>query len=237
MKAAVIEMEDAIQILLQYGYVVLFVGMVVDALGIPFPGDLVLLASGYLVYRGEMNLALAIPIAFVAVLVGDSLTFAIGKALCHSSGTFLYRLYCRWTRCTLSSRDCFQRACDAFKLLGRKSIVLSKFMWGAREFIPPFAGLSGMQYRKFLALDALGIFLWVFSFVLAGRFLGMQAEALLGSLQDISLSFVVLIAVMVAVTLGVKKLKRNRHGKMDSTMEAPSEVRKSVTASLFNNED
>lgn len=207
-------MEESIPILLQYGYVVLVVGLFVDALGFPFPGDILLLAAGSLVAFGALTLALVIPLAIAAVLIGDSITFGLGMAVCRAEGTFLYRLYCRWTKCTLASRDCFQRSCRVFDSLGKKSVILSKFMWGMREFIPPLAGLSGMRFRSFLSLDALGVFLWVVSFVLAGRFLGSQAEVLLGSIQSFSLNLGLLFAIGYTIVFGTKILKRKRHGKV-----------------------
>lgn len=206
-------MEESIPLLLQYGYVVLVVGLLVDALGFPFPGDLLLLAAGSLVAFGALNLFVVIPLAVIAVLIGDSITFALGRAVCRAEGTFLYRLYCRWTKCTLASHDCFQRSCNVFQSLGKKSIVLSKFMWGMREFIPPIAGLSGMKYKAFLPLDAAGVVLWVISFVLAGQFLGAQAEALVGNIQDTAVNLGLLFAIGYALVFGMRVQQRKRHGK------------------------
>jgi membrane protein DedA with SNARE-associated domain len=214
-------MEEALQGLLEYGYVILFIGMLLDASGIPFPGDLLLLAAGYLVYRGEMIFAVVIPVAATAAVTGDTFTFSLGKAVCRARGTFVLRLYCRWTECTYSSKDCFQRACDAFKSLGKKSIILSKFMWGAREFIPPVAGLSGMTYRHFLWMDVIGVLLWVAAFVLAGRFLGMQAEVLLGQLEDTVMVLSVFIAAGFALIFSVKNFKRGYLGKTVPSTKVP----------------
>lgn len=217
-------MEDALQILLQYGYLMLFIGMILDSSGIPFPGDLLLFAAGYLVYHGEMSLPVVIVVASVAVLTGDSVTFSLGKAVCRAQGTFLLRVYCRWTKCTYSSTDCFQRACATFNSFGKKSLILSKFMWGVREFLPPVAGLSGMRFLRFLALDAIGVILWVVSFVLVGRFLGTQAETFLGTVQNVLIGLGILIAVTFALLLGIKTVKRSRLGKMTPTTEIPAQL-------------
>lgn len=205
--------------LLQYGYLLLIVGLLIDALGIPFPGDLLLLAAGFLVSQGYFSLMLALPLACAAVLIGDSITFALGKAVCRAEGTFLYRLYCRWTRCTLASRECFRRSCGAFESLGKKSIVVSKFMWGTREFIPPLAGLSGMRYDQFLGLDALGVFLWVVSLMFLGHFLGNQAAEVLGTIENFALELALSFALGYAMIFALRKRKKwMQHGKIDPMM-------------------
>jgi membrane protein DedA with SNARE-associated domain len=221
-------MEDLLPLLIQYGYIILFLGMIVDAVGLPFPGDLFLLAAGYLASQGAMSVALAIPVAAGAVVVGDSVTFGLGSAVCRREGTFLYRLYCRWTQCTLSSQDCFHRVCNVFSTFGKKSIILSKFMWGTRELIPPLAGLSGMNYKLFIVLDLLGVVLWVVSFLLAGYFLGSQAEAVFGQVQDVALNAALIVAVGMGVILGIRSIKRKRHGRLEPTTEVPIDVRNVV---------
>lgn len=86
-----------------------------------------------------------------------------------------------------------------------------------REFIPPIAGLSGMKYKAFLPLDAVGVFLWVVSFVLTGQFLGNQAEALLGNIQDTAVNLGLLFAIGYALVFGVRVLQQKRHGKAEPT--------------------
>lgn len=61
-------MESVTPILLPYGYLLLFVGLMIDALGFPFPCDIVLFSAAYLVSQGAMSIAIAAPVAFAAVL-------------------------------------------------------------------------------------------------------------------------------------------------------------------------
>jgi membrane protein DedA with SNARE-associated domain len=48
----------------QYGYLVVFFGVMLESIGIPLPGETILIASGVMVQRGYLDL-------------GDAITFGI----------------------------------------------------------------------------------------------------------------------------------------------------------------
>ncbi len=63
----------------RYGYAVLFVGVFLENLGIPVPGETVLLAAGFFAKQGTLRLSIVIPCAIVAAIFGDNFGYWIGR--------------------------------------------------------------------------------------------------------------------------------------------------------------
>ena len=57
--------------LLTHTYLVVFVGALIDATGIPFPGRLILVAAGTFAARGDVNVLVVILLGAAGVAVTD----------------------------------------------------------------------------------------------------------------------------------------------------------------------
>ena len=49
-------MGDMLSLVERYGYVIVFLGVVLEGVGIPLPGETVLIAAGVLVHQGSLTL-------------------------------------------------------------------------------------------------------------------------------------------------------------------------------------
>ncbi|MBB6732152.1 DedA family protein [Cohnella zeiphila] len=65
----------------QYGYLTLFVALMLEYIALPFPGELVMGFSGYLAYEGRLSWPLALSLAWAGTLVGMTVTYFIGRKL------------------------------------------------------------------------------------------------------------------------------------------------------------
>src|SRR3954468_20786859 len=75
-------MPDVLDLLLSHGSIGLVVlALVVAGLGLPVPEDIMLLAAGVLVHRGEVSFVGALAACAVGVLVGDTTIFLIARRL------------------------------------------------------------------------------------------------------------------------------------------------------------
>jgi hypothetical protein len=72
-------MSDTVQVLLPYGYVVLFAFVLAEQIGLPIPAVPVLLGVGALAGTGGMSLALALGAALVASLPPDLVRYELGR--------------------------------------------------------------------------------------------------------------------------------------------------------------
>ena len=63
----------------RYGYWVVFFGVMLENIGVPIPGETVLLFAGFLAYQGKIHILPAILIAIAGATTGASLGFLLGR--------------------------------------------------------------------------------------------------------------------------------------------------------------
>ncbi|MFQ5799765.1 MAG: DedA family protein [Bacteroidota bacterium] len=205
-------MQFILENLFLHGYWVVALGLIIDAIGLPFPGDVLLLTTGFLVFKGSLQLEFVLPLAILAALVGDTLSFSLGRYLQKSRGKNLVSIYCTWASCTFSSKACHEKAQRNLGRYQGRTIVFGKFLWGAREFIPPLAGMSAISYPRFITLDLAGIALWVSTFVPLGILLGDQFKYFIAYFKNVTSLIAFVVIGAFAVLLVLKYIKRKRFG-------------------------
>ena len=72
-------MPDLTQLLGHWGYVALFVIVVLGNVGVPLPEETVLALAGYLVWRGDMRLPVVLVVGVVSAVAGDNLGYWVGR--------------------------------------------------------------------------------------------------------------------------------------------------------------
>ena len=178
-----ISLESLIQAV---GYAGLFLIVFAETglfVGFFLPGDSLLLTAGILAQRGQLELAILIPLLIVAAVVGDATGYLIGRR----AGPRLFaREDARFFR-----RRHLLRARDFFERHGGKTIILARFMAIVRSFAPATAGAVGMPYARFTAYNVIGGVAWVVSMLLLGYTAG-------DALPNLDL---VLIAVVIVLSL------------------------------------
>lgn len=144
-------MPDVLDLLLSHGSIGLVVlALVVAGLGLPVPEDIMLLAAGVLVHRGEVSFVGALAACAVGVLVGDTTIFLIARRLGPAAIT---RRPLRWL-ITPSRRI---RIEEMFKKRGNVIVFMGRHMAGLRAPIFAMAGINGVPLRSFWLYDGLGL--------------------------------------------------------------------------------
>jgi membrane protein DedA with SNARE-associated domain len=187
----------------EYRYAVVFVGTVIDATGVPFPGRLVLAIAGALSTDGA-DAAWLVVLAVAGTVVGDHVLYLLGWL----GGDRVLSFYCRWT---LGSARCIQHAQDYFRRFGGMTIVIGRFVGGVRIFAMALAGSGGILYYRFLLFDVGGAVLWAATFVLLGYVLGERAGRILEDYGDVALVLGLTLAVALTGVIAYRIWKRRRH--------------------------
>jgi membrane-associated protein len=169
----------------------------------PFlPGDSLLFAVGALAPQGLIDLPTAMGLLIAAAILGDNLNYWIGRR----AGGWMVRQ--RWFKqAYMSKTEAF------FEKHGGKALVLARFAPIIRTFAPFTAGFGKMAYPRFLTFSVVGALIWVFSFCLAGYFLG-QIPVIKNNLK---LVFVLIIVVSLMPI--VIEFVRHRFGKKTETVD------------------
>ena len=142
-------MNDLLALIVHHGYIVIFLIDLSEALGIPVPAALALVAGGAAVASGVLNAPAAALVAVTAMLVGDSLLYVLGSRM----GWRLLGLLCR---VSVDPETCILRSAESFYKRGRATLLIAKFIPGVNSMAPPLAGSMKMPFIQFLGLDFLG---------------------------------------------------------------------------------
>jgi membrane protein DedA with SNARE-associated domain len=149
-------------------FAVVFLGAIVDAIGIPFPGRIMLITAGSMTDQARdhgTGTVLVIAVAVVGTVVGDHVWYLLGRLM---GRRFLDR-YGRRLRISgprLVTADRFLRR------FGGIALILGRLAATLRIVITPMAASRGMSYGRFLAFDFAGAALWAAGFVWLGRAAG-----------------------------------------------------------------
>jgi membrane-associated protein len=91
---------------------------------------------------------------------------------------------------------------------GGKTLILAEFIPFARTFAPVVAGIAALPFRRFIAFNALGVFIWINSMTLLGFFLG-QNEWVKRNIEK-AIVLVILLSISPAIVHLIKA--RRGHG-------------------------
>ena len=152
-------------ILITYGYLLLFVWVFVEQCGLPVPAMPVLLAAGALSAEHRLSFVMALAVSLAATLTADSSWFLVGRRYGH----LVLRLLCKLS---LEPTTCVRRTQDSFGRRREVTLMTAKFVPGLALLAPPVAGQNGMSYARFILFDGLGASLWLTAILTVGRFFG-----------------------------------------------------------------
>jgi membrane protein DedA with SNARE-associated domain len=191
--------EWLLDLFTRYGYIVVFVGVLLENAGLPVPGETALLGGGAMAQFGRLSLVRVIVTAAVAAVIGDNIGFTIGRrggrALAERHG---WRV--GLTTARLIQFDGF------FHRYGAQTVFIARFVTGLRVFCAVLAGASGLPWRTFLLYNALGAVVWSIAIAFAGYSLAYSWDALE---RWVGRSGVFLL-VLVGVGAGIAFLRSRR---------------------------
>ena len=216
--------KSIIETMLAKGGIFVYVGLVFIvfaetglAVGFFLPGDSLLVVAGLFAATGQLNVAVLLSSLFVAAVVGDAVGYYTGAKM----GQKLFRRQ----KALLFRPSHLQRAHDFYEKYGGKTIIIARFVPIVRTFAPIVAGAAQMPYRKFVVFNVVGGFLWVFSMVLAGYYLGTLLRDKLGINLDEHIEWVVIIVVFLSLTPPIYEyLKARLEKKRSAVRDQRSEV-------------
>jgi len=200
-------MFNLTELILSSGYIALFLTLFAETgllLGFFLPGDTLLFAAGMLASKNILNIYLLLFISFIAVILGDSFGYYLGKKVGKKifENNHFFDSY-------LNPKN-LEKSKKFFKKHGTKSIFFARYIPIIRTITPTLAGTVEMHYTSFLIYNILGGLSWVFSVVLLGFVLGN----LIPNSMEIITSLIILI-VLVSIVLppilhrGSRKNKNN----------------------------
>jgi membrane protein DedA with SNARE-associated domain len=156
-------MNDLLSLIAHHGYLVIFLAVLAESVGMPVPSALALIGGGAAVASGALRGPVVAVLAITAMLLGDSLLYVLGNLM----GWRLLGFLCR---VSVNSETCILRAAESFYKRGRAALLIAKFIPGVNTMAPPLAGSMEMPFLQFLGLDFLGATAYAFAYGGIGYF-------------------------------------------------------------------
>ncbi len=201
---------------MDYGYVIVFLAIMIESMGVPFPGEtMLLIASAYAASSGALNIFGVIGSAAGGAITGDSLGYWIGR----EGGRRLIRRYGKFVGLT---DDRYQRAQDYLKRHGGKAVFFGRFVSIARTWIAVLVGAHHLNYLQFLLYNVLGGIVWASIYGSLGYAFGSNLPLLETWVKRAGITISICAVVVVIYLLYLrKKRKQAKELEEASSQENP----------------
>lgn len=157
----------------QHGYLAVLLLVMLEDFGVPAPGETVLIAAAFFAgVEGQLNIFLVALFAFIGAVIGDNIGFAIGQYGGHP-------LIERYGKYVFLTPERVGKAEAFFNRNGGKVVIVARFIEGLRQLNGLIAGLSEMEWPKFIIFNAIGAALWVGLWTVVGYLGGSHIQTFL----------------------------------------------------------
>ncbi len=187
------------------GYAAVFAVLFIESVGIPSPSEIILLFSGYLVYKGTFSYPLVVVIGAAGSISGATLAYWIarlgGRPLILKRLPFIFK-----------SESRLEYWENYFRRQGDRVILIGRIISGVRMVISYPAGIFEMPFWRFFTYTVIGSILWPLIAVTAGVILGPHVKTALEAFRKYEIPAVIVIAALiVAWWIWDRRRKQKRH--------------------------
>ncbi len=143
----------------QYGYLALIVSIFLEGIGIPMPGQSLMIAASIISSEHVMNLSLVMIVSWLSCFLGNTCGYLIGY---YFEGWLDKKGYISGPK--------MQKLQSTIQRYGPACLVVSRFVEGMKQFMPLACGIAKMSRKEFLLGNALATTIWVAVFSLLTNF-------------------------------------------------------------------
>jgi membrane protein DedA with SNARE-associated domain len=181
-----------------YGLVVVAAVIGFESLGLPFPGESVLIFASILAgTKHDLNIFAVVLTAAGAAIVGQMIGYVIGREF----GYWLLLRYGRYLRITESRIKLGEYL---FLRHGGKIIFIARFVPLLRALAGILAGANRMPWRQFMLANVAGAAVWAAVFGFASYMLGRQVEKFAGPMV-----IMIGVAAVIVIAIGAHFVARH----------------------------
>lgn len=160
-----ISIERIEEIAQQYGYWAVFLGILLENIGLPIPGETVTLAGGFLAGSDQLNYWIVLTDAVLGATLGGTIGYWVGR---YGGWPLLLAI----GRLFRVQEDRLVSLKKQFSENAAKAVFLGRFIALLRVFASPLAGIAQMPYPRFMLYNTLGAIAWASVMVTLAFFAG-----------------------------------------------------------------
>jgi membrane protein DedA with SNARE-associated domain len=186
----------------QYGYVGLFIGLVLGNVGFPAGAEMLVPIAAALLARGRPQyLAAVFAVALAGELVGGTVGYAVGRF----GGRAAAERYGRYVGFHHQRLEAVHRF---FERWGSFAVFLCRFIPVVRGLSPFVAGVAAMNLTAFYLWTLLGSALFCGALALVGNAVGVHVHLILPAVHRYGYFMLCAAAVVVVAIVIVSRVRR-----------------------------
>jgi membrane protein DedA with SNARE-associated domain len=156
-------------IIATYGYVAVFVIVMLESAGIPMPGETALVTASIFAGQGSLDIKGVIACAALGAILGDNAGYWVGRE-------FGFPIVLKYGRYIHLDEGRLKLGQYMFKRHGGKIVFFGRFVAVLRAFAALLAGINRLDWGRFFLFNALGGIVWASIFGIGGFLLGQAFE-------------------------------------------------------------
>jgi membrane protein DedA with SNARE-associated domain len=197
---------------LGYPAVALFVG--VEGIGIPLPGETMLIAAALYAAHGNISIVGVIAAAAAGAVIGNCIGFAIGWF----GGYPLLRRFGKYVRL---NEPQVKVGRYIFMRYGTKVVFFGRFVSILRTYLAFLAGANRMPIPRFLAAIVAGAVVWAALYGIAAYLLGDTITHLSG---PVGIAFIVLaVLIVIGAIIFIRRQGKRLEARAEEAFPGPLE--------------
>jgi membrane protein DedA with SNARE-associated domain len=200
---------DPVELITHWGYLALFLLVILGNIGLPVPEETILVLAGYMCWRGELHLPVVLAIGVVSAVGGDNIGYWLG----HRYGRSTLERHASWL---LGHPRRLAMMQDFVAKRGALAVFIARFVPGLRFMAGPLAGALGMPFPTFFGANLAGALSYVPLVVGLGYAIGYGLGEYVERLRHLGTDVegVVLVAALVffAFLLALRLVRSRRAG-------------------------
>ncbi|MBD1371194.1 DedA family protein [Hazenella sp. IB182357] len=187
--------QSLIDLLQQFGYIGIFLFLVLGIVGLPLPDELMMTFLGYLTSIGQLNLFLTYMSALLGSACGITISYLLGKRLGYP---FLKKYGSKF----FITRRRMLITQVLFRKYGTWLLFVGYFIPGVRHVTAYIAGITRISFLRFSIFAYTGAIVWCFTFIGLGHVLGANYEVVFMFLHKYGTRALFIVVPIAAIWTG-----------------------------------
>ena len=197
--------EFIINIMNSYGYLGVFLLILIENIFPPIPSEVILLFGGFMTTYTSLNV--------LGMTMSSTLGSVLGALILYKIGNFFNKetlkilIHTRLGKLLRINNSDIDSSFNYFQTKGEKTIFFCRFIPLIRSLISLPAGINKMNITKFMIYTTLGSLIWNVVLITLGHIVGSNWKSIL-KIFDLYSTYAVVIIFIISIVLIIKFYKK-----------------------------